>query len=441
MQVQLTQDREIGSISAAARPGRVKQFKKHWLFVTLLYLAITLAFQHLTGVYQSEFGHHPDEAAHVVTSLMIRDYLASGFHGNPLRYAENYYVHYPKVAFGMWPPGFHIASAMWMLIFPPTRTTLLCFMALQTTILAVSLGIFAGRLFGDLAGAALGLLLLCLPLIQWGTSIVMLDMCVALFQFSAMCFAVRYFKTERVRWAVLFGICSAGAMLTKGTANGVVLVPVVMLLLTRRFSILRKPGLYIAASIIFVLGLPWQLISWRLYQSTIPIAHVDTIYMWTRFTLYIVMLVQKLSTPLCVLALLGLLVQCWKLLRLPSVSLADGDIRLAGTISLLIGITVLHIVAPISAPDFRYTIPALPAILILFAAGVRWVAERIPARVQQATKNSVIAGIALVIFASTTFAIPVRATTKDRCMVPHTSSCRFNVTKLRPPFTIRAPPS
>jgi hypothetical protein len=43
----------------------------------------------------------------VTSALMIRDYLVSGFHRAPLRYAENDYVHYPKVGLGKWPPFFH----------------------------------------------------------------------------------------------------------------------------------------------------------------------------------------------------------------------------------------------------------------------------------------------------------------------------------------------
>lgn len=32
---------------------------------------------------------------------MIRDYIANGFPASPMKFAEEYYVHYPKVAFGM----------------------------------------------------------------------------------------------------------------------------------------------------------------------------------------------------------------------------------------------------------------------------------------------------------------------------------------------------
>ena len=69
------------------------------------------------GAFQAEFGGYPDEPAHYVTGLMIHDYIAGWFPATPLRFAENYYLHYPKVAFGHWPPVFHFLQAIWMLLF------------------------------------------------------------------------------------------------------------------------------------------------------------------------------------------------------------------------------------------------------------------------------------------------------------------------------------
>src|SRR5487761_2640999 len=76
------------------------------LIVFAFFCSITVAFQIASGCYRSEFDGYPDEPAHYITGLMVHDYIASGspFHRssqeNPLHYAENYYLHYPKVSFG-----------------------------------------------------------------------------------------------------------------------------------------------------------------------------------------------------------------------------------------------------------------------------------------------------------------------------------------------------
>ena len=47
-----------------------------------------------------------------MNALVLRDYIREGLSQNPLRFAEDYYRHYPKIAPGMWPPLFSTAVAV-----------------------------------------------------------------------------------------------------------------------------------------------------------------------------------------------------------------------------------------------------------------------------------------------------------------------------------------
>src|ERR1700761_9043583 len=82
----------------------------------LLYVCIVVAYQWMSQAYSLTFGGYSDEPAHYLTSLMIRDYLLSGFRLTPLAFAERYYVHYPAVAFGMWGPLLPILGGIWMVL-------------------------------------------------------------------------------------------------------------------------------------------------------------------------------------------------------------------------------------------------------------------------------------------------------------------------------------
>jgi hypothetical protein len=62
------------------------------------------------------FGGHPDEAAHLVTSLMARDFVAGLDFRHPWQFAQQYYFHYPKVMIGIWQPTFYSALGIWFLI-------------------------------------------------------------------------------------------------------------------------------------------------------------------------------------------------------------------------------------------------------------------------------------------------------------------------------------
>jgi len=95
------------------------------------------------GAYAAEFNGDPDEAAHFVSGLMAHDYLAAIPLANPIVWAEQYYLHYPKVAIGHWPPGFYIVEALWWLIVSPSRGSALC---LQAALAAI-----AGLVFYRLA--------------------------------------------------------------------------------------------------------------------------------------------------------------------------------------------------------------------------------------------------------------------------------------------------
>jgi hypothetical protein len=92
------------------------------------------------------------------------------------------------------------------------------------------------------------------------TSSVMLDVVVAAFFIEAVYWLSAYFRTGATRDAVWFGIWTACGCLTKGNGVAITLAPIVMLLITGRFELLRRSGLYLAAGIVLVFAAP--LLAW-----------------------------------------------------------------------------------------------------------------------------------------------------------------------------------
>jgi len=86
-----------------------------WLSRWIFYFCCSAALQWVAGAFRSGFGANPDEPAHYVTGLMVRDYVAQLLPGSPIAFAQNYYLHYPAVAFGHWPPMFYVLQALWTL--------------------------------------------------------------------------------------------------------------------------------------------------------------------------------------------------------------------------------------------------------------------------------------------------------------------------------------
>jgi hypothetical protein len=126
-------------------PGKLTQrpscgSKQRWLVgaVMLIAVALTLFFDWRSDAFSGEYEGAPDEAAHYVTGIMIRDYLRLGFPGDPVDFAKTFYRHYPRVSFGAWPPLFHITEGIWMTVISPSRISVILFVGSAMPIPAYS---------------------------------------------------------------------------------------------------------------------------------------------------------------------------------------------------------------------------------------------------------------------------------------------------------------
>lgn len=227
------------------------------------YFAVSLLFQISSGTWGSDFGGHSDEASHVVTSLMVRDYLAGGFleTPHPMRFAEDYYGRFPKVAIGHYPPGFYLLAAIFLLPFRAAQT----FLVLLNLIGAATAVVIAGlgrRATGNAGiGAILGLLWLVLPQTRTYTAIVMADLLVVLFGLLAAGAFASFLEGRWRRDSLWFGLWAACAILTKGSAVGLALLPPVALLLSGRWRTVLDPRLWIAPVPVLLLALPWMVLT------------------------------------------------------------------------------------------------------------------------------------------------------------------------------------
>jgi hypothetical protein len=209
------------------------------------------------GAYRNEFGGHSDEAAHYITGLMVRDYVLSPPWRAPMRYAEDYYIHYPKVAVGHWPPFFYVVQTGWMALFGTSRASVLLLMVTLAALLAWTLWRVIAAESGALVGLGWALVLIGLPITQRMTAMLMADLLVALLAFWAALCLGRYVERGRRVDAALFGLLAALALLTKANGLCLALAPPLTLLLTGRWGLLARPSFYWPAAIVVALCGPW----------------------------------------------------------------------------------------------------------------------------------------------------------------------------------------
>ena len=340
------------------------------LVLGALAAALVVVLHLASGSRQSELGAHPDEAAHFVTGLMVRDYLASGFHESPLRYADEYYRHYPKIGLGVWPPFFYLVQAAWTLVLPPH--TVLWLMAVLGLMLAILTGWWLWRAFGWAEAAAGAAMLTALPLVQQYSNMVMAEVLSALLMFAATGFFARYMESDEWRGAIGFGICAGLAIMTKGTGLALVFMPALAILFTGRYDLLWRKSLWLAALLAGLIAGPW---TWHFrnqgrggWEEPSPSLHFTK----TAITFYGWEMCVALGWVLAALALAGAVS-----LFLPGAGRERKPAIAVCSLALVMGVWIFQCLAPVGL-EARHLTPAMPALMVLAMAGLYATTSRWP---------------------------------------------------------------
>lgn len=359
--------------------------------VALSLFSLVLALQFYDHAFRGEFGDYPDEAAHYVTGLMFHDYFAGLRYLHPFQFAENFYLHYPKVAIGHWPPVFYILQSLWTLVFSTSHTSLMFLMAVLTTLLGFTLyRALAGKV-GLLISAVAAAVLLALPVVQKQAGMVMADVPVALFSLlAALCFA-RFLETERARDVLAFGALSTIAILTKGSAFSLALLPPVAIALTRKWRLLRRPALWASAGVVALLCGPWYWFTLRMANAggwARP--HPALGYSIHAVSFYLLELLRVPGWGLAMLVAVGCVVAITDLHRAP-----ERNGFWAALIALFAGYVALFCIVP-AGHEARYILPAIPAELAWAAEGAKFMAERLRSRRWRPLASCVLIGEAFL---------------------------------------------
>jgi len=356
------------------RTGFVRPPDKFSAAVFVLFFAAVMLLQFRSGAYMCMVGGDSDEPSHYVTGLMVRDYIASGMTAPPMEYAENYYLHYPKVGLGQWPPFFYVIQAAWTLLFSPSRLSVMLLMAVIGALLVTTTCSVIRREFSAAFGVAAGLFMLSLPLIQHQTEAIMADLLVALLVFLAALSFGRYLDSERWQDSVWFGIWASLALLTKGSAIVLAIIPPLSLLLSRRWRLALRWSFWLSALVVLVVCSPWYLL--------VPGARHETV---TPYGGLGFKEPRLLLAPLHLYAqgIVPLLLAAHGLFEAVRWRLGPGNGRWVAALSLLLGLIFLPAVMSVAAEE-RYLISGVSVLLMFMAISLAWLTARLSGRLKSA---------------------------------------------------------
>ncbi len=377
---------------------------KEIIITAILLFAMQVGLQFLGGAFHSEFGGHPDEAAHYVTGLMFRDYLTQLPFISPIRYAEIYYVHYPKVAIGHWPPFFYMVQAAWGLLFPPSRVSMILLMALMTTLLALTVHLTIRKKFGNPLAIGSALLLLTLPMVRQYSQMVMAEMLIALLGFWAVTCLSRFLDTEKWEWIGGFTLFATLAILTKGNGLALALVPPLALVLGRRPHLLARRHFWYPAVIVPMICAPWYLLTLRMAKDGMMSESFSLDFTKAAIPFFCRELVMITGIGLSLLTGVGFVKQ----IILPCRKRGVGG-ESACCCALILGVWIFQSLTPASL-ESRHLVMAVPALLVFLAAGIHSVAEWLPLRGLSHEKQVLmLMAITAVVFAVERFELPEKA--------------------------------
>jgi hypothetical protein len=358
--------------------------------VFALFLGVVLALQYHGKAFETEFSGASDEPAHYVSGLLVRDYIAGGLPGSPIEYAEKYYVHYPKVAIGQWPPFFYVVQAAWTLPFSGSRASILILMAMLTAALLLTLYSNLRSEFGWLTGIGMGLLLMSLPLTQRLSREVMSEVLVALLIFAATLSFGRFLDSASWQDAAWFGVWSALALLTKGTGVVLGLLPLLAVLISGKPRLLLRWQFWLPLPIVAATSAPWYLL--------VPGARHEGVGQgwgvwidWFKMGETFVWWAAAMGGPLVALAAIGVVERCYRLI----VPGEGGRIGGAWAASLALLVSTIISRVTLMAWGFRHTINNLPMLFLFAAAGLWWIL-RLPPLAKLSMRVKALAAVVLL---------------------------------------------
>jgi hypothetical protein len=370
------------------------------LLQLILFFAIVVGLQYASGAYRDDFSGYNDEPSHYVTALMLRDYFAAGLPRNPMSFAENFYVHYPKMGFGHWPPAGYVVFGIWMLIFGGGRLSALLLLALVTAACSLLLFLVARRVVSRPAAHLVAVSFLLLPIVQLHYNMVMLEMPLALISLIAVLALVRLLERDTWTDAVCFGVAGGAAIMTKGNAWALLLVPPVALLLLGDVRRIFRARMLLAIAVIAVTCGPWTI--WTLPMT--KDGWIGDTFSWPFFFTAMPQLGRFLYETIGLAFSVCFLAGLWTKFLAP-VWHRNVEPFWAVMASYILSVWVFHGIVPTSIEP-RKVLTAAPALLLFSGAGVDWLVDVLPRRIPLLQRQILgTAGVAIA-FAAMTFEIP-----------------------------------
>lgn len=324
----------------------------------LVCASMLVAISHWGGAFDSDLGGDPDEAAHAVTALMLRDYATAAAGDPPMGFARTYYEDFPRVALGHYPPLYYLVAAPLLLLGASVITLIL----LQAVTLAGLATLTVGttrrlRLHVGIQMAAGGAVL-ALPFALKLAQHVMADILLAFLCLWAVVAWANYLRQPSAGRALGWGCIAAAAILTKGSGMGLCLLPPVASVLAGRLRLMATGAWWLSALPVVILAGPWMIYSTGISKEGMTLLS-PLKYFMQAVPYYLRATPLVFGWPLTVAAALGVITGCKR---------NELSYEAASLMGMSVGMVAVLLLVPVGLST-RYMLTLAPVIVIAAAFG------------------------------------------------------------------------
>jgi hypothetical protein len=326
-----------------------------------LAMIVGTLFVWISGAWTAGFSG-ADEPAHFLNSYFIAEYLRTGFGSNPLAFATEFYLHYPKISVGHWPPGYYGLLSPFFLLFPATPQTAFVLNLILAAAPAMLAGLLAARLLSRTLALAAALLTALTPIALEAFAFFMLDQAVAAAALGTTLLWIAHAHRPAAWKMLAVALLSAFAVLIKGNGWLLLFVPPLHILLTGRWRLLASPWPWAAGLLAGLIVGPWYWLTAGISADGFnysPGPAYAAKALWYDLSA----LAGNLTIPGLLLAGYGAVAE-WRARR----EAPDRWNVIAGCLALILATLLLQSLVPVDL-DPRYMAPAVPPLVVLALAG------------------------------------------------------------------------
>ena len=161
-------------------------------------------------------------------------------------------------------PLFHVVQGAWTLLTSPTRMSVSSSRPSGGRARVTAARAPGQAVRGLLRSGVRSSVPRCPPIVQAHLGMVMAELLLTGLMYAASLMFALYLESPTFSRSIAFGALATAAVLTKGNAWALATVPLLVILFTRRWSVLRRSSFYCGALPVVLVGVPWQMATARM---------------------------------------------------------------------------------------------------------------------------------------------------------------------------------